>query len=81
MELEDIDTIEEKGVSVAGELLRLPDAAKRLGVSKRTLYRYIDKGYFPNVVKADPFVENSHYLIPVSDVEDFEELRKKSRKG
>jgi len=65
-----------KGALVS-DLKKLTEAADLLGISKRTMYRYIEKGYFPNAVKSDPRAENSHYLIPMSDIEDFKELRKK----
>ena len=61
--------------------LKLTEAAERLGVSYKTMYRWVtdeEHDRFPNVIKMDPYSKTSPYLIPVSDIEAFEAKRKGS---
>lgn len=61
------------------EVLSVSDVAKRLGVNHRSVARWIQKGIaFPNAYKKNPMLKNSHYVVPVSDVEEFEESRGKA---
>ena len=56
---------------------RIPEVARRLDVSTRTINRWIHKGYFDGVIKNDPEAESgSYYLIPDSSIEAFIERRK-----
>ncbi len=56
------------------------DAAKRLGVSAMTIRRMIRAGEFPNAYKSRPLAKTSPYIIPLSDIEAFEQQRLASTK-
>lgn len=57
------------------EKLLIPrEAAKRLGVSIKTIHRWIERGEFPNAYRKSP-VPNSPYSIPESDIIEFERRR------
>lgn len=45
--------------------------AKKQGVSRRTVARWIVRGVFPHAYKLDPERENSDWLIPVADYEAY----------
>lgn len=49
--------------------------AKRLGVSDRTIARWLNAGYFPNAYKLNPETYKSAYIIPEVDVIAFEQKR------
>lgn len=66
---------QEVAVSLDG-YIRLAKAAKRLRVSVKTMYRWIEKGRFPGATKLDPLGRNSPYLIPIKDIEEIEKMRK-----
>jgi excisionase family DNA binding protein len=52
------------------------EAAKRLGVNRVSVYRYVQRGKFPNArPKSD--LDGSPILIPESDIVAFEERRRK----
>lgn len=51
------------------ELMRVKEAAKRLGVSSKTIRNMIDRGKFPGARKINPDLKNSPYRIPISEVE------------
>lgn len=72
------NSISRKGVSLSWDgYVRLAEAAERLKVSVRTLYRWIDKGHLPGATKMNPFEDsNSPYMIPIEDIERIEDLRK-----
>lgn len=55
--------------------------AKMLGVTQRTIQRWIQAGRFPNAFKLDPESERSSYVIPTSDVEAFLERRKATKRA
>ena len=46
------------------EYLKAKEVAELLGVNRRTVYRYIEKGEFPNAQKDS----SKQHLIPYSDV-------------
>jgi predicted site-specific integrase-resolvase len=52
--------------------------AQRLGVSPRTIARWVTMGLFPNAYKLNPEGEKSAYVIPESDIIAFEEKRRSS---
>ena len=58
------------------DVLSTKQAAERLHATSRQIIRWIHKGYFPNAYKLDPDAVNSHFRIPVSDIEAFEEKRR-----
>ena len=67
-----------EAVAVDG-YVRIKKAAEMLGVSSRTITRWIHKRYFDGVIKNDPGAETgSFYLIPEESVEKFHEKRKTS---
>lgn len=49
--------------------LSITEAAKKLGVSERTVYRRIDRGEIPTVMVGDKRMILAHALTPASDVE------------
>jgi len=55
--------------------IRTTEAAKRFGVSSRTIARWIEKGYFPNAFKINPHADNAPFLIPLYDIEALERKR------
>jgi excisionase family DNA binding protein len=55
--------------------LSVKQTARRLGVTTRTVQSWIDRGYFPNAYKLKPYLSNSPYRIPESDVTAFEARR------
>lgn len=56
------------------------EAAKRLGVTQRTIARWVSKGCFPGAIKVNPQFKHSPYLIPIVAIEDFEASREIERK-
>lgn len=56
--------------------LSTKQAAERLNATSRQVIRWIHKGYFPNAYKLDPEAINSHFRIPVSDIEAYEERQR-----
>lgn len=54
-------------------------AAERLGVTTQAISRWIRRGLFPGAYKLNPDSRNSPYRIPESDIEAFEEKRRKSQ--
>lgn len=59
-------------VRMNDNILQLLDVASRLGKPPRTISRYCERGIFPNAVKDGPY-RNSSWLIPLSDVEKYEQ--------
>lgn len=58
---------------------KISEVAKMLGVSSKTVTRWIHKGYFFGVIKNDPDAETgTYYMIPDSAIEAFVERRKKA---
>ena len=55
--------------------LRVGGVAQRLNCSPTKVRTLIDEGRFPNARKLDPLKKTSPYLIPVSDVVQFEKDR------
>ena len=51
------------------------EAAQRLGVTSRTIIKWINRGSFPNAYKLNPDALRSAYRIPFPDIEAFEEKR------
>lgn len=49
-------------------------AAKRLGVTRKTAYRWYQRGEFPNARPKSP-ISGSSLVIPESDIIDFEQRR------
>ena len=61
------------------DFLTTEEVAERLDVSPRTVLNYIQREYFPNARKKNPLAERrSEWLIPETDIEDFEKLRDES---
>lgn len=59
------------------EFVSVDEAAKMLGMSSRTVSRWVKQGYFPNAQKKNPFAaRGSAYEIPKSDIEVFLDKRK-----
>jgi len=56
-------------------MLRISEVAKRLGVSRKTVWNMIQRGSFPNARKVDPG-SKSIFLIPEKDLEDLLERQK-----
>lgn len=50
------------------DYLTVPQAAEKLGVTRRTIMTYIKAGYFPQAFKASPGI-SSPWRIPVADLE------------
>jgi len=50
-------------------MLKVSEVAKRLGVTRITVWNMIQRGSFPNAHKVDPN-KKSMYLIPEKDLED-----------
>jgi len=61
------------------ENLSTTEVADRLDVHRNTVISWIRKGYFPNARKVG-LGKNSPYVIPESDVTEFEEMRDQSTK-
>jgi excisionase family DNA binding protein len=57
------------------EWLTITEAAKRLGVSGKTVWRWIDDGLFPGTIRLSP-QPKSEFRIPLAAIERFEESRK-----
>ena len=56
---------------------KISEVAKMLGVSSKTVTRWIHKGRFFGVIKNDPDAETgTYYMIPDSAIEAFMERRK-----
>jgi len=49
------------------KMLRTNDVAKKLGVTRKTIWNMIQRGSFPNAKKLDPGAK-SIYLIPEEDI-------------
>jgi len=49
--------------------------ADRLQVTPQSVTRWIREGKFLNAVKVNPTAGNSPYIIPLSDIEQFERRR------
>jgi len=60
--------------------LSTSEAAKRLGVSSKTLLRWIKDGRFPGALQINPYAKNSAFLVPQSALEAFE-LRRQAGGG
>jgi len=59
--------------------IRASEAAEMIGVSLRTVVRWIHKGYFPNAKRVNPRAGNSTYIIPETEVEQFIQERDKDK--
>jgi len=59
------------------KMLRTGEVAKRLGVTRKTIWNMIQRGSFPNAIKLDPDAK-SIYLIPEEDIDN---LLKKQASG
>lgn len=53
--------------------LTVTQAAARLGVDVATVRRWIDAGWFHNVIRTSP--KSGSYRIPVKSIEQFEKAR------
>lgn len=53
-------------------MLSTSQVASRLKVTTRSIKRYCERGVFPNAFKNGPFI-NSEWMIPLKDVEDYED--------
>lgn len=62
------------------QYLTVAEVAKRLRVSRATITRWISNGDFPNARQKNPNLDTSPYEIPLQDVIDFEDRRKKGPK-
>lgn len=60
------------------EHLTTIETASRLGVTPQAITKWIRTGKFPNAQKINPAIKKSPYIIPVSDIEEFE---KQNRSG
>lgn len=57
--------------------VKIAKAAKMLGVSPRTVTRWIHDNYFPGTIKSNPKAKTgSPYLIPEEAIDKFQEERK-----
>jgi len=56
-------------------MLRISEVAKRLGVSRKTVWNMIQRGAFPHARKVDP-ESKSVFLIPEEDLKDLLERQK-----
>ncbi|MFQ5614747.1 MAG: helix-turn-helix transcriptional regulator [Anaerolineae bacterium] len=61
---------------MSDKVLTSAQAAARLGVTPRTIQRWVAAGVFPNAFKLDPGFIKSPFIIPVEDVEAFERKRR-----
>lgn len=59
------------------EVMTVPEAAKFLGVHRRTVLNWVRDGRFPGAYRLDPESPRSHYRLPVLDVVRFAAARKK----
>jgi excisionase family DNA binding protein len=59
-------------------VLSTADAAKRLGVTRRAVIKWIRQGKFPGTYKLDPDGIRSSYRIPEAAIEAFEERRRQT---
>ena len=59
---------------MAEKMYTTAEAAKRLGVTRKTAYRWCHRGEFPNARPKSP-VPGSTLVIPESDIIAFEERR------
>ena len=57
-------------------ILTVAEVAERLDVHPRTIVRWIKDGTFPNAYKKNPSKKTSPFVVPLKDVETFEEGRK-----
>ena len=53
-----------------------PEVAKRLGMSRSTIVRWVKQGIFSKVTKKNPLLPRSPWLIAESSVEEFEKTKK-----
>lgn len=59
------------------KLLSVSEVAERLGVTPRTVVRWIrDKVAFPNAYQKNPRLKTSPFVIPLEDVEELEDQRR-----
>jgi hypothetical protein len=72
-------TIREGGCLMSDRVLTAALAAQKLGVSTRTIHRWTAAGFFPGAYKLNPALENSPLVIPVADIEEFEQKRRESQ--
>lgn len=57
------------------EILTIKQTAERLGVSRKTITLWIQRGAFPHAYRLNPAIQKSPYRIPITDVIDFERRR------
>lgn len=57
-------------------MLTVLEAAKRLGIDRRTVNVWIRKGQLPGAYQLDPSNPRSRYRIPESDIERIESMRR-----
>ena len=68
--INDLEATMENAFSVA-------EVAERLGVTPRTVVRWIrEKIAFPNAYQKNPFIKTSPFVVPLADLEDFEQKRR-----
>jgi excisionase family DNA binding protein len=58
------------------EMLTTGQVAERLGVTARTIERWLARRVFPGAYRTDPGNPNAHWRIPVHDVRRLEEQRR-----
>ncbi len=61
-----------------GKLLSVTDVAEQLGVTVRTVQRWVRDGHFPGAFKVGPG-KTSPYVIPVEDFEAYIEARRQEQ--
>jgi len=61
---------------VGDTILTAAQAAERLGVSARTIHRWAADGFFPSAFKLNPAIKNSPLVLPITDIEAFERMRR-----
>lgn len=78
MEIQQLMQKNKEAILTKAETLTVVQVANRLDVTTRTIIRWIKRGTFPGAYKSNPMLDTSPYVIPLEDVEAFEEKRRGS---
>lgn len=60
------------------KVLTTTEAAKRLGVTSRSILAWIQQGHLPNAYRLNPGMPRSPHRIPESDIVAFEKKRQRN---
>ena len=63
------------------EYLTVREAARRLGVNRKTITRWIIEGYLPGATRLNPHLKRSPYRIPPDSVQAILDDRERAASG